>query len=208
MARASRRQPREPRPSTKGMRSCVACRCKAPREALIRLVCDPEGRVLVDRYLKAPGRGAHLCYDRACLDQAVNRRAFGRAFKTAVQPVDVDALVASVVAGIDARLADAISIARRSNRALSGNDVLERGLGRVKLLLLSDDIAEASAARLIRRAEALEVPHRRLPMGRTELGTLLGKPERVAVGLSGARGAASVLEELDRRDRIVVAAPR
>jgi predicted RNA-binding protein YlxR (DUF448 family) len=42
-----------------------------------RVVADPEGRL--------PGRGAYVC-DAACARRAIERRAFGRAFRRAVPP--------------------------------------------------------------------------------------------------------------------------
>ena len=115
-----RRTPRVARPSTKGLRSCLGCRERFERDTLIRVVCDPTGLVLVDRYLKAPGRGAHLCYSRACIDNAIKRRAFGRAFEGAVQPVDAETLVAAAMLSIETRLEDALALARRAGFVRSG----------------------------------------------------------------------------------------
>ena len=76
---------RKAKPNTDGTRMCAACRERAPRDALIRLVVDPEGQIFYDRYLKAPGRGVHLCYAQACIEKAVKTRAISRALKRPVQ---------------------------------------------------------------------------------------------------------------------------
>jgi len=48
------------------------------------------GRPVLDRH--APGRGAWLCPDAACLDTALRRRALGRALRADLDPGDLDAL--------------------------------------------------------------------------------------------------------------------
>jgi predicted RNA-binding protein YlxR (DUF448 family) len=43
-----------------------------------------EGRVVVDAAARLPGRGAWLHPATACLETAISRKAFGRAFRTSV----------------------------------------------------------------------------------------------------------------------------
>ncbi|BCT75733.1 hypothetical protein SCMU_15750 [Sinomonas cyclohexanicum] len=73
------------------LRTCIGCRRIAARSELLRLVVDPDDalRVVVDPRRRLPGRGAWLHPDRACLKQAVKRRAFHRAFRG---PVDARGL--------------------------------------------------------------------------------------------------------------------
>ena len=73
-------------------RRCVACGRRAPKAALLRLAVHGD-RVVPDPGGSLPGRGAYVC-DAACARTAVERRAFGRAFRRAVS-VDHD-LVESV----------------------------------------------------------------------------------------------------------------
>jgi predicted RNA-binding protein YlxR (DUF448 family) len=70
----------------------VACGRRAPKAALLRLAVRAD-RVVADPGGSLPGRGAYVC-DAACARTAVERRAFGRAFRRAVS-VDHD-LVESV----------------------------------------------------------------------------------------------------------------
>lgn len=48
------------------------------------MVRTPEGQIVVDRTGKTPGRGAYLCPERACLEQAIKKRRFARTLRTAV----------------------------------------------------------------------------------------------------------------------------
>ncbi|HEU4385671.1 MAG TPA: YlxR family protein [Anaeromyxobacteraceae bacterium] len=66
-------------PST--LRTCLGCGLKAGPSALVRLRLV-EGRVVVDRH-RGGGRGAWLHPAAACLERALKRRAFARAFRAA-----------------------------------------------------------------------------------------------------------------------------
>ncbi|WP_454085053.1 YlxR family protein [Georgenia sp. Marseille-Q6866] len=85
--------PPSPSPPGEGqVRTCVGCRAKAPRSALVRVVLVPQSpRAVVDERTDAPGRGAWLHADRACLDLADRRRAIPRALRSA-GPVDTTAV--------------------------------------------------------------------------------------------------------------------
>lgn len=201
----ARRRPRVAGPSTRGMRSCIGCRQRAPREALIRLVCDPQGAVVVDRHLKAPGRGAHLCYDAKCIHLAAQRRAFGRAFKRSVAPVDPERLLADVGAAIEARVRDRLAIGRRAGWTRSGMDVLARVRSRLSLIVLAEDAAAATAERIVSWGDPEGCPV--IVFGdRALLGATQGQAERVAVGVIDADEAARLRVEFERRDRVLVAA--
>jgi uncharacterized protein len=68
-------------------RQCIGCGRRAPQCELVRLsVLEAEGSspgiVMAGRGLK--GRGAYLCRKQACLDRALQRKAFQRAFRATV----------------------------------------------------------------------------------------------------------------------------
>lgn len=60
-------------------RTCVACRQVKAKRELIRVVRDADGRLSVDLRGKAPGRGAYLCPDNACLERGIVDGSLGRA---------------------------------------------------------------------------------------------------------------------------------
>lgn len=62
------------------VRTCVACRKRAPREEMLRVVVL-DGRLTVDDRAVLPGRGAWVHPTVRCLDQAVSRGAFSRALR-------------------------------------------------------------------------------------------------------------------------------
>ena len=75
------------------MRQCVGCREMKPKKELIRVVKSPEGGICLDFRGKAPGRGAYVCPDGACLKKAIMAKALERAFETAIPQEIYDALV-------------------------------------------------------------------------------------------------------------------
>jgi predicted RNA-binding protein YlxR (DUF448 family) len=74
------KQHREP------VRTCVACRQEAGKGSLLRLVRGAGGVVSIDRSGKAPGRGAYLHLETACLEVARRKGALERALKAPVGP--------------------------------------------------------------------------------------------------------------------------
>ena len=86
-------------PKTIPIRQCIGCREQKPKKELIRVVRSPEGQVSLDFRGKAPGRGAYLCRDAACLKKAVKSRALERALSVPVPQEVFDRLLEEMEAG-------------------------------------------------------------------------------------------------------------
>ncbi|MGW3247856.1 YlxR family protein [Streptomyces sp. NPDC001070] len=61
-------------------RTCIGCRVRAAKRDLLRVAVVGES-CLPDLRGTLPGRGAYVHPDTVCLDLAVRRRAFPRAFR-------------------------------------------------------------------------------------------------------------------------------
>ncbi|ARF57709.1 YlxR family protein [Streptomyces gilvosporeus] len=61
-------------------RTCLGCRERVAKGDLLRIVMI-EGECVPDRRGTLPGRGAYVHPTPVCLDLAVRRRAFARAFR-------------------------------------------------------------------------------------------------------------------------------
>ncbi|HIQ70294.1 MAG TPA: YlxR family protein [Candidatus Avoscillospira stercorigallinarum] len=81
------------------MRQCVGCREMKPKKELIRVVKSPDGAISLDFRGKAPGRGAYLCPDAACLKRAIKAKALERAFDLAIPQEIYDSLLQKMEEG-------------------------------------------------------------------------------------------------------------
>jgi len=72
------------------VRTCVGCRARAPRSALLRVV-SIDSMLVPDERATMPGRGAWVHETPACVDVALRRRAFVRALRVS-GPLDAQTL--------------------------------------------------------------------------------------------------------------------
>lgn len=64
-------------------RRCVSCRESKQQSEMLR-VAKIDQEFMLDFNQKLGGRGAYVCKNKECLNCAVKKRAFNRAFKTNV----------------------------------------------------------------------------------------------------------------------------
>ena len=83
------------------LRCCIACRQKLPKRELVRIVRTPEGTIEIDPKGKRAGRGAYLCHQQQCWEQALQPRRLAQALQYPVSAEDVAALKALAAAVID-----------------------------------------------------------------------------------------------------------
>ena len=90
-------------PSEERMRTCVGCRRKAQGEELIRFV--GRGAELVpDVTWTQSGRGAHVCPNRQCVQQGVERGGFARTLRRRISVEDLGALIVRLEAALHTQL--------------------------------------------------------------------------------------------------------
>ena len=65
-------------------RQCIGCRERKEKRELIRVVRAPDGGVSLDFRGKAPGRGAYICPDMACLKKAIRSKALDRSLEVTI----------------------------------------------------------------------------------------------------------------------------
>ncbi|UCG25651.1 MAG: YlxR family protein [Chloroflexota bacterium] len=73
-------------------RTCVACRRKLDKRRLTRIVRSAEEGVVVDPSGKRNGRGAYLCDQPDCWDEALTGSILDRALQTQVNKAQKDQL--------------------------------------------------------------------------------------------------------------------
>ncbi|GAA1842745.1 YlxR family protein [Microbacterium koreense] len=72
------------------VRTCVGCRTRASRSALLRVVAI-DSVLIIDERAMLPGRGAWVHDAHKCMDAALRRRAFVRALRVS-GPLDTQTI--------------------------------------------------------------------------------------------------------------------
>lgn len=75
-------------------RTCIVCREKREKRALIRIVRTADAGVVADLSGKRNGRGAYVCHNPTCWDSLLTTPVLNRALKTEVSQADRAALAA------------------------------------------------------------------------------------------------------------------
>lgn len=66
------------------LRMCLGCKEMKPKRELIRVVKNNEGEINIDLVGKKPGRGAYICKNVECLEQAIKAKRLEKAFETTI----------------------------------------------------------------------------------------------------------------------------
>ncbi|MFW5986260.1 MAG: RNase P modulator RnpM [Halanaerobiales bacterium] len=62
-------------------RKCIACGERKSKIEMIRIV-NNKGKILIDPDGKLPGRGAYICPDPVCVENAIKNNEIKKALKT------------------------------------------------------------------------------------------------------------------------------
>ena len=65
-------------------RQCMGCRERKAKREMIRVVRGTDGTVSLDFGGKAPGRGAYICPEMACLKKAIRSKALERSLEVPI----------------------------------------------------------------------------------------------------------------------------
>lgn len=68
------------------MRMCVGCREMKIKKELIRIVRSPEGILALDTTGKKPGRGAYICPNINCFNEAIKGKRIQKALEQELSP--------------------------------------------------------------------------------------------------------------------------
>ena len=70
----------------------MACQTVRAKRELVRIVRSPKGELTVDLRGKAPGRGAYLDPDRACLERGLREGVLAKALEIPIDAVTAERL--------------------------------------------------------------------------------------------------------------------
>jgi len=186
-------------------RMCVGCRQHDRRDALARVVREPDGgSVVVDLRRRLPGRGASVHPNLKCVEAAVRRGGLTRALGASA---GVETLIESLRAQYEARVAGLLLAARRAGHLVIGTDAVADAIGArsVHLLAIAED-ARGRKAELLALAEAANIAA--VVWGeRAQLGKFFGRAEVAIMGVrdegmaEALRDATDSIASLDGMNR-------
>lgn len=89
-----------PKPRKIPQRMCVGCREMKNKRGLLRIVRTPEGEIELDVTGKKAGRGAYVCPDIECLNQAIIRKSLQKALEKEI-PQEILARLKEEISSIE-----------------------------------------------------------------------------------------------------------
>ncbi len=190
-------------------RTCIGCRAQRGSYDLLRFVCTPQGEVLLDFSGHAPGRGAYVCCDVICLRKALKPAKLALALQQSVIVPDFDTVYQAVRSLLYKRLRACLGLGQKAGAVISGYALLRKAFmqGRVLYMILAEDIALGRAEEYRSWCIQHNVPHVTL-LTKEELGHMLGKPSRSALGLTAPHFLEFLCAILTSLERLSIAHER
>jgi len=169
----------------------------------MRLVSAPSGELLLDVYGKLPSRGAYLCAQRQCAEQAIKSARLREAFRREVTPFVIDELVRVMARSLEERALACIRMARKAGRVVSGYTQVSRALmyEPVACLLIAEDTARERRHEYETWCVTRQIPCHSF-LAKAQLGDLAGRDESSALGILDPRLGARLLEYLEGMSRL------
>jgi len=187
-------------------RTCIGCRAQREAHDLLRFVCTPQGEVILDVSGRALGRGMYVCCDIICLRKALKPAKLALALKRPVMELDFDTVYQEVMRLLYKRLRTCLSLGQKAGAIVSGYVPLRQAFvqARVLYLILAEDIATGRAEEYRSWCAQHDVPYVTL-FTKEELGHIIGKPSRSAIGFTAPHFLKLLLARLTSLERLQTA---
>lgn len=169
-------------------RTCIGCRQKQTVDNLLHLACTPDGSIIIDRWGRLPGRGAHVCFKTSCIHKAVRPASLAIAFKRPLKVPDYAFMYETAIDLLNERMATYLSMAQKAGFVISGYAPLQRALtqGKIVCMVLAADIAGTREQKYQTWCAQYHIPALTC-FTKTRLGMIIGKSSRSAVGLTESK---------------------
>jgi predicted RNA-binding protein YlxR (DUF448 family) len=174
-------------------RSCIVTREAKPKEALIRFVLSPEGKLVPDLAGKLPGRGIYVGCSKLLLAEAIAKRLFSKAAKQ--QVAIPDGLLSQVEVQMARRVAEALSFARKAGQVVTGFEKVEAACkkGEVEALIHAADAGDDGIKKL-----AFYQGPTFMELSRDQLSEVVGRENAVHVAVTHGPAAQFFIEQARR----------
>jgi predicted RNA-binding protein YlxR (DUF448 family) len=184
------------------VRTCIVERAKKERPFLLRFVLSPQNGVVPDIKGNLPGRGVWVTAKKAVVAEAVNRRAFQRAFR---KPVSAGDDLSQQVEDLFKRSAlERLSICNKAGLVVAGFSKVEEALKRREIIALlhADTAAADGMAKLDRKFAGLSSGKDHIApkncFSSAEISLATGSSNVIHAGLREGGASRLFLQALDR----------
>lgn len=162
--------------NARSFRTCVACGTKVGRSSLIRISVSHDGCLVPDLKRNLGGRGAHVCANRNCIEQALSRRLFDKALKTGIKNQNRDLLFKNLIDSLRRQLETLVRSSALARHVVPGFELSSQAIreGRAHAILVAMDSAKRQE--ITERAREAGVPLIKC-RSKTELGGLLNRKD-------------------------------
>jgi ribosomal protein L7Ae-like RNA K-turn-binding protein len=132
-----------------------------------------------------PGRGVYICWNAPCLYKALKSAKLAAALKQPVVIPSFETLAQTIDKCLSERLRSCLSLAYKARAVVSGYQALRSALAQAHILymIFAEDIAVERAKEYSIWCAQYNIPSITFET-KEELGRLLGKPSRSAIGLT------------------------
>ncbi len=178
-------------------RTCVGCRGADAQSELLRFAfADDPPRLAPDPSRRLGGRGASVHPKRSCLEEAVRRGGFSRAFRRPVE-VEAETLIRAAADQYRRRIGGLLLAGWRARHLAVGTDAVDRALAEAKRPVMLVVAADAAGRRDELEKRAAAQAHASLPAcitygDKATLGRLFGRETLGVLGILDEGIAAEV----------------
>ncbi|MBI4746707.1 MAG: DUF448 domain-containing protein [Deltaproteobacteria bacterium] len=184
--------------ATDKIRTCLGCRASKDKKELVRLVKSPDGVVVIDYKGRLPGRGGYVCPIESCIREAFSKKQISRVFKVS-QVEGVEEFLGRLRKLALDRISSLLSLARKAGKVVDGREAVEKGItmGTINLLVFAEDLSPISFKEMKDTCLKRGIGYYTY-LSKDEMGGLIGKGERGAVGIADASFSSLLGKEFER----------
>ena len=179
-------------------RTCVGCREAVEPERLERFVAL-KGELVHDVRCKAPGRGAWVMPNRACLERALKGGGFERSFRCKLKRPALEDLLKQMDRALESRLMQGVQDGARARHLAVGALAVSEAmrLGSVKLLWVAEGAGLSTRKKFIQNADrkGIEVVS---DLDGAEVARWLGREFVAVLGVTQRARALRMSQDLSR----------
>ncbi len=173
-------------------RQCIITRQHGGPDDLLRFALSPDNAVVFDAYQKVPGRGAWLSPKNDILEQAIQKNAFSKAFKTKAEIPN--GLAGQVENRLRQMALDMLHLCQKSGLVVAGYEKIKASLlaDEVAVLVIAADATENAFEKV--KGHLQRLPHVQC-FTREELGAISGRDQTVHMALKAGGASEKFLQK-------------